>query len=382
MTVHKYSNRLFLQTEFINRHYLIVISNLGFHEVWGLRMIEKTYPMAVVTAPGKVEFQEKKLPTFSPGDVLIKVRATAICGSDLHIFKGRHPAAPLPVAIGHELSGEVLSVGKNVSRVKEGDRVVVEPVIICGKCYFCRRGEYHLCMDISFQYRIGQGGFSPYFVANENWVHLLPPNVSFEEGALVEPLSVAIHAVKKGGIRLGHSVAIFGAGAIGLFALVLSRLSGAGETFVVDVQAHRLKKATELGAFEVFDNSKANAVEAIFERTSQLGVDRSFEAVGLEGPLIQSLKVLKKGGVSILVGLFENPEIKIPANIFVQKEISLMGSQGYCWDFQTALKMLESERLKLKEFITHVLPLPSLQEAFNLLMDPGSKAIKVIIRSE
>ena len=345
-------------------------------------MTEKTYPMAVVTAPGKVEFQERRLPELSPRDVLIKMRAAAICGSDLHIFKGKHPAAPLPVAVGHELSGEVLTIGKSVSRVKEGDRVVVEPVIICGKCYFCRRGEYHLCTDISFQYRRGQGGFSPYFVADEDWVHLLPSNVSYEEGALVEPLSVAIHAVKKGGIRLGHSVAIFGAGAIGLLALVLSRLSGAGETFVVDVQAHRLKKAKELGAFEVFDNSKANAVEAIFERTSQLGVDRSFEAVGLEGPLIQALKVLKKGGVSVLVGLFENPEIKIPANIFVQKEISLTGSQGYCWDFQTALKMLEGERLKLKEFITHVLPLSSLQEPFDLLMDPGSKAIKVIIRSE
>ncbi|HSB04637.1 MAG TPA: alcohol dehydrogenase catalytic domain-containing protein [Thermodesulfobacteriota bacterium] len=342
----------------------------------------KTYPMAFVTAPKKVEFREKSLPKLFPKDVLIKVKATAICGSDLHIFRGKHPAAPLPVAIGHELSGEVLRIGKRVSKVKEGDRIVVEPVIICGECYFCRRGEYHLCLNISFQYRKGQGGFAPYFVAEENWVHPLPENISFEEGSMVEPLSVAIHAVKKGNLRFGQSIAIFGAGAIGLLVLVLSRLSGAGEVFVVDVQGHRLRKAKELGAFETYDNSKEGAVERIFEETSRLGVDRSFEAVGLEGTLLQSLKVLRKGGVAILVGIFENPEVRIPANIFVQREISLMGSQGYCWDFQTALKMLERGQVKLKGFITHVLPLSSLQEALELLMDPEQGAIKVIIKMD
>ena len=342
----------------------------------------RTYPMAFVTAPGKVEFREMRLPKLSPKGVLIKVKATAICGSDLHIFKGKHPAAPLPVAIGHELSGVVLRTGNSVSKVKEGDRVVVEPVIICGECYFCRRGEYHLCMNISFQYRKGQGGFTPYFVAEEDWVHPLPEDVSFEEGALVEPLSVAIHAVKKGNLRFDQSVAIFGAGAVGLLVLVLSRVAGAGLVFVVDVQEHRLKKAKELGAFETFDNSKEGAVERIIEKTSTLGVDRSFEAVGLEGTLVQSLKVLKKGGATILVGIFENPEVRIPANIFVQREISLMGSQGYCWDFQTALKMLERGEVKLKEIITHVLPLFSLQEVLELLMDPESKAIKVIIKYE
>jgi threonine dehydrogenase-like Zn-dependent dehydrogenase len=237
-------------------------------------------------------------------------------------------------------------------------------------------------MNISFQYRKGQGGFTPYFVAEEDWVHPLPEDVSFEEGALVEPLSVAIHAVKKGNIRFDQSVAIFGAGAVGLLVLVLSRVAGAGVVFVVDVQEHRLQKAKELGAFETFDNSKEGAVERIFEKTSKLGVDRSFEAVGLEGTLVQSLKVLKKGGATIVVGIFENPEVRIPANLFVQREISLMGSQGYCWDFQTALKMLERGEVKLKEIITHVLPLFSLQEALELLMDPKSKAIKVIIKYE
>ena len=342
----------------------------------------KTYPMAIVSAPGKVEFQEKRLPQLSPREVLIGVKASAICGSDLHIFKGRHPSAPLPVAIGHEVSGTILEAGSGVSTLKVGDRVVVEPVIVCGACYFCRRGAYSLCTQISFQYRKGQGAFAPYFVAEEQWVHPLPDALSFEEGALIEPFSVALHAVQKGNIQLGQTVAIFGAGAIGLLVLLLTRQSGAGETFVVDVQSHRLRKARGLGASEVMNNLEGDTVQSLLDKTSQLGVDRAFEAVGLETTLVQSLKVLRKGGTSILVGIFEKPEATIPANLFIQKEISLVGSQGYCWDFQTALKLAAQGRVRLGEMITDVIPLASLQKGFELLMDPQSEAIKVVVKIE
>lgn len=342
--------------------------------------MEKTYPMAFVTAPGQIEYREKKLPELHSHGVLVKVKATSICGGDLHIFKGKHPAAPLPVPIGHEISGEVLKIGRNVSKVKEGDKVVVEPVIICGQCVFCQRGEYNLCSNISFQYRKGQGGFTPYFIADEDWVHQLPQRTPFEEGALIEPLAVAVHAVKKGGVQFGHTAAIFGAGAIGLMVLLLTKLSGAGETFVVDVQDFRLGKARELGASQAINGSRQDPVEYISSRTEALGVDRAFEAVGTEKTLVECLKVLKKGGTSIVIGLFEDREIRIPANIFVQKEIALIGSQGYCWDFQVALKLVEGGNLKLGALITHTMPLSALQDAFELLIDPRSMAIKVVIQ--
>ncbi len=338
--------------------------------------------MAIVTAPGRIEYQDRTLPDLHAHGVLVRTKAVSICGSDLHIFKGKHPAASLPVPIGHELSGEVLRVGDRVSRVRKGDRVVVEPVIICGECDCCRRGQYNLCTNISFQYRKGQGGFTPYFVAQENWVHRLPEGVSFEEGALIEPLAVAVHAAKKGEIQFGHTTAIFGAGAVGLMVLCLTRLSGGGETFVVDVQDFRLKKAMKLGASEAIDNSRQDAVERILEGTGRLGVDIAFEAVGMEKTLVQSLETLKKGGRSILVGIFEDPDVQIPANIFVQKEVALIGSQGYCWDFQIALKLVERGGINLEEIITHSLPLSALQEAFELLMDPQSRAIKVVIQMD
>jgi 2-desacetyl-2-hydroxyethyl bacteriochlorophyllide A dehydrogenase len=342
-------------------------------------MTEK-YPMAVVTTPGKVEFQEKTLPELSDNQVLIRVRAAAICGSDLHIFKGKHPSAPLPSAIGHEVCGVVTGTGKHVSQFKQGDRVTVEPAIVCGTCEFCLAGSYNLCTQISFQYRQGQGAFTPYFIAEERWVHHLPENVSFEEGALVEPLAVAIHGVEKAGIRLGRTTTIFGDGAIGLLILMLANRSGHGRTFVVGAQQHRLVKAMELGASEVFDNREGDAVSAIMERTYGAGTDLSFEAVGQEQTLLQSLMVLRKGGMAVLLGIFEEPEVRIAPNLFIQKEISLIGSQGYCWDFQTALKLMGQGVVRPGEIITHVLPLESLQDGFQLLMDEASRAIKVVIK--
>ena len=341
--------------------------------------MKNAFPMAIVTAPGKIEFEDRTLPDLGDHDVLLKVRATTICGGDLHIFKGKHPAAPLPVAIGHEVAGKVIEVGADVSQVQVGDRVAVEPVIACGACHFCRRGAYHLCTQISFQYRAGQGGFTPYFVAHENWVHRLPPHLSYSEGALLEPLSVALHAVTKAGPRFGQSSAIFGAGAIGLLILLLTRSAGGGQTFVIDIQEFRLCKARELGASAVFNNLDGDAVIEILDCTGQRGVDISFEAVGLEVTLLQCLRALRKGGTAVLVGLFEDPTFTLPANIFVQKEITLTGSQGYNWDFQAAIQLLEQGRLDLAPLVTHEFPLADIQQAFDLLMDPQAEAIKVAI---
>jgi 2-desacetyl-2-hydroxyethyl bacteriochlorophyllide A dehydrogenase len=340
----------------------------------------KTRPMAIVTQPGIIEFQERPLPDLGPQEVRVKVKAVSICGSDLHIFKGKHPAAPLPVPVGHELSGVVDRIGEEVTKLKTSDRVAIEPVIACGACHFCLRGQYHLCTQISFQYRVGQGGFTPYFIVSEEWAHRLPDNISFAEGALVEPLSVAVHAARISGIGLGDTSAIFGAGAIGLLLLQLIRASGGGDAFVVDVQDQRLQKASELGATHVLNNLSGDTLAKIMEHSGGLGVDFAFEAVGLEVTLVQSLQALKKGGTAVLVGLFEQPEIKIPANIFVQKEIKLLGSQGYCWDFQTALTLLSGGQINLKSMITHEFPLSQLQDAFNILMDPQGGAIKVVIK--
>jgi threonine dehydrogenase-like Zn-dependent dehydrogenase len=262
--------------------------------------MKRTYPMAMITAPGKVEFEERIIPKIAEKDVLIQLKAAAICGSDLHIFKGRHPSAALPVSIGHEAAGQIIAIGREVSKHQIGDRVTIEPVIACGKCEFCRRGQYHLCADISFQYRKGQGAFAPYFIASEERVFKLPDNLSYEEGALVEPLSVALHAVKKSGVRLGQTCAVFGAGAIGLLVSMLARRACGNQVFVSDINPFRLEKALEFGATDVINSQSDGPVETILAKTAQMGVDHSFEAVGLADTLLQALKTLKKGGSATL----------------------------------------------------------------------------------
>jgi 2-desacetyl-2-hydroxyethyl bacteriochlorophyllide A dehydrogenase len=335
--------------------------------------------MAIISAPRKIEFIEKSLPPLGEKDVLLQVKSAAICGSDLHIFKGRHPFAPLPMAIGHELSGQIIAVGGEVCRVKLGERVTVEPVLACGHCEYCRRGRYHLCLNISFQYRRGQGGFTPYFIAPEDRVFRLPERVTYEEGALIEPLSVALHAVKNSGVQPGQSTAVFGAGAIGLLVMMLSHRTTGGYTFITDVQEARLNKALELENIRAINSREEDPLQIILEETGGLGVDQAFEAVGLEATLTQALHALKKGGHATLLGIFENPEAKIPANLFIQREISLRGSQGYNWDFEDGLSLLERGYLPLKALITHHFPFEQLQDGFELLLSPQNKAIKVII---
>ena len=285
------------------------------------------------------------------------------------------------MAIGHEISGEVIEVGPSVSRVSLGDRVAVEPVIVCEKCYFCLRGEYHLCQNIRYQYSAGQGGFTPYFVVSENWVHPLPDFVSFEEGALLEPLAVAVHAVRKAQPDLGNSSAIFGAGGIGLFLLQVVKAAGCGPVFVIDLLEHRLETALALGAAFVIDARREDPVEKILKKTGGLGVDRSFEAVGLEKTLRQSAESLKKGGICVLVGLFEDPlKVNFPVNLFVQREIQVRGCRGYCRDFQVALELVKNSKVQLKPLISHRLPPSDIGRAFEILLDPKCVANKIVVQ--
>jgi 2-desacetyl-2-hydroxyethyl bacteriochlorophyllide A dehydrogenase len=287
----------------------------------------------------------------------------------------------LPVPIGHEIAGEIAEVGASVTRVSPGDRVTVEPVINCGECHYCQRGAYHLCANISFQYRQGQGGLTTDFVVPERWVHVLPKDISYPAGALIEPLAVAVHAVRLANLTGDESVAIFGAGAIGLLILQVARASKAGEVFITDIRDARLNTALEFGACEAFNSSICNPVEKLLKQTGGLGVQRAFEAVGLEKTLIQSLQSLQKGGQAVLVGLFETESACIPANLFVQKEISLTGSQGYHWDFQRGLDLVQRGKIDLEKMITHQFPLQHTQEAFETLIDPNQNAIKVVITS-
>jgi 2-desacetyl-2-hydroxyethyl bacteriochlorophyllide A dehydrogenase len=331
-----------------------------------------------VVEPGKVDFLTRIVAQPKPNQVVIKIVSSAICGSDLHIYKGKHPSAPLPVTIGHEFSGDVVSIGSKVTKVKIGDRVTAEPVIVCGKCDACRRGNYGYCENISFLYRNGDGAMANFITVQEPYVYKLPEYLSYDAGALIEPLSVAVHAVRRADIKLGDKVLVIGAGAIGILIAALCKKDGATEVAITDFSQKRLDMAVKLGATKTINASKENVYEVVNELTNGIGMDKTFECVGLEATFKEAMMSLRKNGLATIIGIFENPNISIPATRFITHEIKVQGSQGYCWDFPIALEV--SKEIDIEKLITHTFKLEDLNKALETCFDKSSGAIKVVVK--
>lgn len=334
--------------------------------------------MAVVAEPWKIEYKDRQISGIDQDEVLIKVKAAAICGSDLHIYGGTHPAAPLPCAIGHEVCGEVVKAGPGVDYIEEGDRVCIEPIIVCGRCENCIAGKYNRCDKVNYKYRVGDGAFSEFFMAQSRWAHKLPDNVSYEEGSLIEPLSVAVHAVRLSRLSINSSIAIFGCGPIGLLILQVAMASGVKAAFAISRSAYKLGLAKKLGAGATIDPSKEDPLREIFRRTSGLGVDIAFECAGKEETFNQSLKALRRGGTGVVVGVFSAP-VKFDAQIFASREISLRGSSGYCGDFPTAIELLSRGAVNLKEIITHRIDFANIEKGFQRLISGDGDPVKVVV---
>jgi len=315
-----------------------------------------------------------------PGEnqVVIAVKACSICGGDLHIYKGKHPSAPLPVALGHELAGEVVQVGTKVNTVRIGDRVTVEPVLACGECLPCRTGLYGYCHNLSFHYRRGQGAMADYFVVDDRYVYKLPDHLSYEAGALIEPLAVAVHAVKRAKIGLGDKVAIMGAGPIGILVAAVCKAAGAEEIIVADIADIRLETAMVMGATRTVNSMRESVVEVVREMTGGRGIGKTFECVGREETFVQAMTCLCKGGQATMLGIFEQPTLEIPATIFVAQEITVQGSQGYCWDFETALGL--TNKIDLGRIISHEFALSDIDRAMKTALDTKEKAVKIILK--
>ncbi len=334
--------------------------------------------MAMVKSAGLAELVEVEVANPGATQVVIAIKASSICGSDLHIYKGKHPSAALPVSAGHELAGEVIEVGAEVATVKVGDRVTVEPVVACGKCPPCQMGLYGYCDHLSYHYRKGQGALAEYFVVDQRYVYKLPDHLSYEAGALVEPLAVAVHAVKRAKITLGDEVVIIGAGPIGILVAAVCKAAGAKEIIISDIADSRLQLAAAMGATRTVNSLNESVLEVVKAMTGGRGIPKAFECVGREETFVQAISALRKGGLATMLGIFEQPTIQIPASLFISQEITVQGSQGYCWDFETAIGLTAA--IDLSKLISHVLPLHEIDQAFKAALTPSEKAVKVILK--
>lgn len=330
-------------------------------------------------------------PSAKKGEVKLKIQWCGICGSDLHeytagpIFIPAGAPHPLtgdqaPIVMGHEFSGQVVEVGEGVTNISIGDRVTVEPVYSCGECEACRQGKYNLCSKMGF-YGLagGGGGFSEYASVPVHMIHKLPDNVSFEQGALVEPSAVALHAVKQSKVKVGDKVAVFGTGPIGLLVIEALKAAGAAEIYAVELSEQRRQKAEELGAIGI-DPTKADTVEQLKQLTNG-GVDVSFEVTGVSPVLTQAINCTKFNGQTMIVSIFEKEASVHPQNIVMQ-ERDVTGIIGYRDVFPAVISLMAQGYFPADKLVTKRISLNDVvEEGFEGLLKERNH-IKILVKAE
>lgn len=323
------------------------------------------------------------------GEVKIAVEWCGICGSDLHEYlagpifipvKEPHPLTGkvAPVILGHEFSGKVVAVGEGVTNVKVGDRVAPDACQVCWDCYWCKRNEYQNCEKLAFTGLATDGGFAEFVNVPAYTCYKIPDEMSYEQGAVVEPIAVGMHAVRKA-VVAGDNVVIIGAGTIGLAALQCARTAGAAQIIVLEMAKDRKEYAAKLGATKVIDPSKVDAVAEVFRLTDGIGADVTIECVGstVTGPL--AVDTTRRGGKAVSVGVYERPA-QLNFNEIVFKEKQLMGSLAYNGEFAPVIKLLADGRLKAEPMITGKIKLADIVEkGFEELINHKDRNIKIIV---
>ena len=321
-------------------------------------------------------------------EVLVQVRACGICGSDVHGLDGSTGRRIPPVIMGHEAAGLIAEVGAGVTGWQAGERVTFDSTIYCGKCYFCRRGWINLCdhrrvLGVSCADYRQHGAFAGYVAVPHHILYRLPEGLSFERAALVEPLSVAFHAVERTPISLNDTAVVVGAGMIGLLIVQALRLSGCGHIIAVDLDPGRLGLARRLGADEglrpdAAPSAPGDVVARVLERTGGRGADVAFEAVGIAPTLNLAIRCLRKGGALTLVGNLA-PAAEFPLQAAVTRELTLYGSCASRGEYPACLDMIARGAIHVDPLISAVAPLAEGAAWFQRLYDREPGLLKVVL---
>jgi (R,R)-butanediol dehydrogenase/meso-butanediol dehydrogenase/diacetyl reductase len=329
-------------------------------------------------------------PSLEKDQVKIKVSYCGICGSDLHEYlagpifipvEEPHPISKdkAPIVMGHEFAGVVAAVGEDVTGIKVGDRVCVEPIYSCGTCHSCRKGHYNVCEQLGFiGLSGGLGGFSEYSVVPSKMIHKIPDNMTWEQAALVEPAAVAVHAVRQSDMKIGDSVAVIGTGPIGLLVIQAAKAAGASKIAAVEVSPERRDFAEQAGADLVIDPLEREPVEAIKEFTNGLGVDVAFEVAGIEATIHTAIESTKPEGNVVNISIWEKPA-SIPVNQFILTERKMTSIIAYRNIFQQVIQLIANGQMKATELITKKISLDQIvTEGFEALTN-NKNQIKILV---
>lgn len=332
------------------------------------------------------KFVFKEVPTPHPGadELLIRVRACAICGSDLHGQDGSTGRRIPPLIMGHEAAGEVVEVGANVQKFTVGARVTFDSTIYCGRCFYCGQGRINLCeerrvLGVSCADYCQNGAFAEYVVIPERIAYQIPDDLTFEEAAMVEPVAIALHAVRQAEVRINDTAVVFGAGMIGLFVIQLLRIAGCAKIIAVDLDSGKLALAKELGATHVFRGDEEEVFSALPSLTAGRGADLAFEVVGTGPVLKNAVRALRKGGTAILVGNL-SPMTELPLQQVVTGELRLLGSCASAGEYPAALELIQRKAIKVNPLIGAVVPLAEGAAWFKRLSTSGHGLMKVILK--
>ena len=316
-------------------------------------------------------------------DILVRVKAVSICGSDVHGFDGSTGRRRPPIIMGHEAAGEVAAVGAGVTKFKTGDRITFDSTIYCGSCFYCQNGQVNLCdnrmvIGVSCEEYRRHGAFAEYVLVPEHICYHLPAGISWEEAAMAEPAGVAAHAFRISPVGLNETVAVVGAGLIGLLLLDVLKASVSGKIIAFDTDGARRETARLRGADAVFDPADKELNRNIMELTAGRGVDRVFEAVGAAAPIQTALSIVRKGGSVTLIGNL-SPKIELPLQSVVTRQISLFGSCAIGGEYPLVLDLIARKKIDTASLISKKAPLAEGQIWFDKLYNREDKLLKVVL---
>src|SRR5690625_310342 len=338
---------------------------------------------AVLNKPLEMEVKKLSIPKPRKNEALIKVYCIGICGSDIHYYEhgkiGRYEVKE-PLILGHEVAGEVVEVGEEVQNVMIGDRVAIEPGVTCGRCDACKSGRYNLCPDVAFMATPPvDGAWAEYVTVRSDFLFKLPDEISYEAGALLEPLSVGIHAMNRGNITPADRLLITGLGPIGLLAAQAAKMFGVNDVYATDVVPFRRELGLDLGITNVIDPSRDDLQKNIEQWTDGKGVNVVIETSGNAKAIQDAFNSVNRGGRIVCVGMPVVNDIPVNINHMIDSELDVYGVFRYANTYPTAIQALKNPHLDIEKVITHQFALTDIQEAVDVARNQKDTSIKVMI---
>lgn len=333
---------------------------------------------AVMTAPGEIKIREIEVPEPGKDEVLLRIQRIGVCGSDVHVFHGLHPYTSYPVVQGHEFSATLAAVGDGVEGLTPGMKVTSMPQIVCGKCAPCLRGDYHICDYLKVQGFQAPGCAQEYWVTDAEKVIPLPDSFSYEQGALVEPVSVAVHSTSRARDIEGRRVAVLGAGPIGNLVGQVARANGA-QVLITDLSDYRLEIAQQCGLARISNAAKENLADAAARIFGPDGFDVVFECVGVEDTMTAAIENIQKGGTIVVVGVFgEKPRIDM--GLVQDRELNLHGTLMYQRpDYERAVELINTGAVVTAPLFSKHFSMEDYLEAYRFIDTQRDKTMKVFI---